>query len=423
MKEKVLVEKRKRNMKLYPIYEMLGTDFLFYYGIQVLFLTQIKGITDANIVLASSLYAFFGIILQPPLSLFVKKVGKYKALIVGDVINALCMLMILLCQNFTFYIIEEFFNAIAFGLKGITQTSILEDAIPETDGKGRIFSHIHSKGYSRYCYISAFSMIVSGVLYDINPYIPVLISFMFCAIAAILSRNFHEINEEKNDQTLSNQIIEVGKGFKFIFSSKRLRSLLLCIGFLWGLNCLFGTYRITILKELDFSATAIGFVTAAFYIITGRASRKSNYINDKLKNKTLSLLMFAVTTVFIVIGILLLSKLQNAIKILIILLLYFVVAGEKGVTQVIKSRYLGNFTNEKILPVVYSSSTIAHNLLRMIVGFIGSLVLSNFDIRYTMLITGVLFTIVAFSIYQYMQSRLGLKPEEYDKKDIEFSID
>lgn len=37
-----------------------------------------------------------------------------------------------------------------------------------------------------------------------------------------------------------------------------------------------------------------------------------------------------------------------------------------------------------------------------------------------MLITGVIFTIIAYAIYQYMQTRLGLKPEEYDEKDIKF---
>ena len=422
MKEKVLAEKRKRNMKLYPIYEMLGMDFLFYYGIQILFLSQVKNISDAQIVLASSLYAFFGIFLQIPISIFVQKVGKHKALIIGNIINTLCMGIILLCPNFTFYIIEEFLNAIAFGIKNITESSILDSSIPETDNKGIIFSHIHAKGYSGYCYISAFSMVASGILYDINPYIPVVMAFMFCAITTIISWNFYEIDKVEKNKKLSEQIKELSKGFKFIFTSKRLKSLLLSIGLIWGLSCLFGTYRVTVLKELDCSATVIGIVTATYSIVTGTISKKANNVNDKLKNNTLSTLMFSITISFIVIGILLLSNIQNTIKVFIILLLYMVIAGSKGVSQVIQSRYLGNFADEKILPLIYSANTITCNLLRMLVGVVGSLILSNFDIKYTMLIAGTIFTIMVFALYQYMQTRLGLKPEEYDEKDIKFSM-
>lgn len=425
MKEKVLAEKRKKNMKLYPIYEMLGKDFLFYYGIQVLFLSQVKGISDANIVLASSLYAFFGIFLQVPISMFIKKVGKHRALIAGNIINTICMGIILVCPNFIIYIMEEFLNAIAFGIKHITETSVLEDSIPDSDKKGEIFTHIHSKGYSRYCYISAISMVLSGILYDTNPYIPVFIALMFCAITTVLSINFYEIDlaESKEEQTLSSNFKEVFEGFKFIFKSSRLKSLLLSVGFLWGIFCLFGTYRITILKELNFSATLIGIITASYYIVTGTMSRKANFFNKTLKNKTLSTLMFSSTISFILIGILLLSYSNNAIVLYIILMLYMVTATSKGISQVIKSRYLGNFANDNIVTLIYSANNIVENLSRMIIGFIGSLILSHFDIRYTMLIIGVLFTVVAFALYQYMQTRLGLKPEEYDKKDIEFSID
>lgn len=42
MEEKKLAKIRKSNMKLYPIYKMVGLDWIFYYGIRVLFLTRSK---------------------------------------------------------------------------------------------------------------------------------------------------------------------------------------------------------------------------------------------------------------------------------------------------------------------------------------------------------------------------------------------
>ena len=412
MEENIQTKKRKRNMKLYPIYEMLGIDFLFYYGIQVLFLSQVKGISDAQIVLAHSLYAFS--------AMFVAKVGKHKALIFGNIINVICMIIILICPNFIIYVIEEILNSVAFGIKAITEPSILENSIPKTKSKGKIFTKIHSKGYSRYCYISAFSMILSGVLYDINPYIPVLICLLFCAITVIISYNFYEIDNIEEKETFKEEANKLREGFKFIFASKRLKSLILVIGFIWGISCLFGTYKITILKELNCTATIIGIITAVYELVTGTISKKANYMNEKLKNKTLSSVMFSMTISFILIGIILFCNIAGNIKVSTIILLYFVIAGAHGICQVIQSRYLNNFADNKIVPLIHSANFIGRNLLRAIIGFLGALILSNFDIKYTMLITGVIFTIIAYAIYQYMQTRLGLKPEEYDEKDIKF---
>lgn len=64
MEEKRIAKIRKSNMKLFTVYQMIGLDFIFYYGIEVLFLSQVKGISDANIVLSSSIYAIFNIMMQ-----------------------------------------------------------------------------------------------------------------------------------------------------------------------------------------------------------------------------------------------------------------------------------------------------------------------------------------------------------------------
>jgi hypothetical protein len=41
---------RKVNMKLYPIYLAIGHNLLFVQGVKVLFLSQVKSISNADIV-------------------------------------------------------------------------------------------------------------------------------------------------------------------------------------------------------------------------------------------------------------------------------------------------------------------------------------------------------------------------------------
>ena len=43
------IQMRKRNMKLYPNYTKIACDYLFYYTIDFLFLTQIKYISASDV--------------------------------------------------------------------------------------------------------------------------------------------------------------------------------------------------------------------------------------------------------------------------------------------------------------------------------------------------------------------------------------
>ena len=60
------IQERKQNMRIYKIYRSLSLDLIFYYAIEVLFLTQVKNIEISNVVLSLSFYAIFMILWQIP---------------------------------------------------------------------------------------------------------------------------------------------------------------------------------------------------------------------------------------------------------------------------------------------------------------------------------------------------------------------
>ena len=53
---------RKTNMRIFPLYKKLGWDYLFFYTIDFLFLTQVKGISASDVVLKSTFYAFLALL-------------------------------------------------------------------------------------------------------------------------------------------------------------------------------------------------------------------------------------------------------------------------------------------------------------------------------------------------------------------------
>ncbi len=92
----------------------------------------------------------------------------------------------------------------------------------------------------------------------------------------------------------------------------------------------------------------------------------------------------------------------------------------KGISQILKRQYMNNFIDDETLAKVYTTESIVSNLMRMLVGIVGTVILNHFDIKISMIIGGIIFLVFTFILYVYMLTRLGLKPEEYDKADITF---
>ena len=90
---------RKVNMRIFPTYKKLAWDYLFYYVVEFLFLTQVKGISGADVVLKSTFYAFFSIIMQIPANIMVEFLGRKNSIILGNVLNCFYMLIIMLSRN------------------------------------------------------------------------------------------------------------------------------------------------------------------------------------------------------------------------------------------------------------------------------------------------------------------------------------
>ena len=92
---------RKYNMRLYAIYTTVGFDLLFYYGIKVLYLSQVKHISDANIVFLSTIYALASIVSVVIATIVNNRTSNRKTLIVGDTFNVISVLMLIIGTDFS----------------------------------------------------------------------------------------------------------------------------------------------------------------------------------------------------------------------------------------------------------------------------------------------------------------------------------
>ena len=411
---------RKHNLKLYPRYLMLGFDLLFYYGIRVMFLTEIKGITSSQILLSSTVYAFSMIIMQVPATLLTSKLGYKNTAITGNILNIIWALILITFKSFAGLALSQVISGTAFALKYVSESNLLSSSIPQapTYQRNEIFSRLDKKGFSRYCIFSAISTIISGFLYNINPYIPIFLSLICIIASTAISFNFNDIREEESKQSFKDYIKDLKKGYKFITKSKRLRALLVMTGAVWGIIGLLDSYQLTLLQDIGATSVQIGIIFAMFELTRGLFSNTAIDFNKKFKNKSLTNILLTFAIGFILAGIIAFSHIPFYTKLITIVAILLVMGGANAIDQILAKKYVNNFTSSKILPAIYSAKSICDNLLRTVITLLGALVLGIYNIDIATVAMGIFILILTLGLTVYSKGKLGLKPEEYTQKDI-----
>ena len=413
---------RKHNMKLFPICKSLGWDYIFFYTTNFLFLTQVKNISPADVVLIESFYALFGIIMQVPGAFIIEYIGRKKSIVFANILNCMYILMIIFSNNLFNLIIAEILSSLAFGIKDSAVPAILNESIPPSRYKSKIFSRISAKGASGYYILNSISKIIAGFFYDINPYIPITLSLTITIIVTLLSVGFIEPQKNTKIKEIKefNQIKELKDSLKFTLKSERLKSLILFDSVVVGIISVLATYEISLLEELNISAKYLCTIFAILGIVSGILAKKQEKFHNKYKNKSLSILIGVIGLTIIAAGISGLISRQYRIFIAVIIIAYIIKYAYDSIYQQLIEKYLRNFANEKIDTKIFVIKNFLGSIQSAFIGIIASFLLDRMNTAYCMMILGIstlLFTIV---MNKYMKTRVGLKPEEYSKEEIKY---
>lgn len=414
------------NMKIFPIYKAISWDALFYYAIEFLFLTGIKGLSAAQVLFVDAFYPIFKFILEIPSNIIVSKLGKRKSIILGNLFIVFDLILLILASNIYMIILAWFFSAFGYALKGLTESNLLYDSIPKTKKRGEIFSKIDGKASSIFYYFDAISGVTTGFLFVVNGYLPMILSLFICIISLLLSFNFKEVENstcEENDLeniSIKNILLDLKTASKFIVKSNRLRSLIIFNGVFCAILAMYSTLRSSILTDIGLPAQYFGLIYAVLQLISGFSSANQDKFHNRYKNKTLSVFATRTTISFIVIGLSTMIGLNFGLTLEIILLMLALQYAIKGPYYTLIKRYLNNFTTSKLRTKISLASELLYSILRAILCFVCSALLEITNTSYVYIILGCIFTVFFIFLLDYMKSTVGLKPEEYNKEDINF---
>ena len=423
-KEKEQINARKKNMRIYSVHRMLTFDLLFYYAIKFLFLTQVKGFTASDIVVVSAFLGLFKVLFQIPITVVIDKIGNRRSLIIADLFQATSVTVIMLSNSLPVLIIGNLFGAIAVAMKDVAEPGLLNSSIPDVKEKSQIYSKIDGKSVGNFYYISAFSAIVSGFLFDINGYIPMTICVIILLISALLATGFTELTPVQKQEDIKKYyktyFRDLKLAFSFIFNSSRLKALMLFSGVMYGIIMVMNTYEMGLLDEMGLSASITGIIYAIMQIVAGISSKHHEKIHQKYKNKTLSIVGVSYTLACLMAGIIAVTGLPYWLIIGITVATYAVRYLSTGFYYVLIKKYITNFTNGEVANKVYSAHSFVIGLGNLIICAFGAVISSNFSVKHSMIIFGIVFFTFMILILNYMRTRVGLDPSAYRKKDINY---
>ncbi len=416
--EKELQRKKENNIKLYSIYKMLSWDLLFYYAIIYLFLTIEKGCSPAQALQFDAFYILFKFITQIPCTLLIQKIGKRKSLVIANLVLVIHILIIMFATNFEMLLLSQVLGAFAYVIKGTCETDMLYDSLEHGEKRGVTFAKIDGKATSKYYYIDAISAILSGFLFVVNHYIPMILCFCVLVIALFLSTKFEEIHTGKRKMQIKEEIKNIKYGFKNAFKSKRLKSLLIFNAIFIGVIKILQNIRNTILLEIGVPEQYFGIIIATFGIILGITAKNQGRIHKKYRNKTLTVISLPFVISFIMVGAILLCNFSKSVTITLVLIFFVIQHAVRGPYNVLIKQYMNNFTNSEKRIKIATVNNLIENVIASILVFGASYMVDALPIAYTTIIIGCISTVCFILLLDYMRGTVGLKPEEYSKKEI-----
>lgn len=268
--------------KMYPLYDGLSKDLLFYIAIDTLFLTVAKGFSAFQISFLGVVPTLICICMQPLLLKIVRKLGNVNSSRTGTFMLLLSSLIITFGNSFWLIAIGQLIYDIAFVLKNMESISLRNNL--KYQNKQEKYMAIRGRSNTIYATVTFLIAIVAGPLFNISPYLPMYLCIFFCVITCVLSFTFYEVD----DTTIAEEDTERKKAkmSKILVLGLLSNTIFLGIVIIGQQDSkLFIQYRLTDWYGLSLTATYLGWIVASSRVVRIVLNMLFNKYYPKLKNK------------------------------------------------------------------------------------------------------------------------------------------
>ena len=313
------------------------------------------------------------------------------------------------------YAIQTGNNPNGFTLKNISESSILYSSLRKLN-KAPDFSKIEGKANSKYYYYDAFASFISGFLFVFNNYLPMILCCINLLISLIISLYFSNVDkkEEQEKFTIKDMISET----KNILQSNRLKALYLFSFIFTGIVSVSTTLYKAILIDIGIKDEYTTIIVCIVSIFIGVGAKSLFSIEKITRNKTLKFLSIGFILALFIVGILGVTSTLNLFNLSTLLVCLSLMGLVQGAYRVALKKYILSFTTHKIRNRITSAYYIFENIGSALLSFLLGILLNYTSNSIACIIFASVSFIAIILVLYYMRGRIGLRPEQYDPKDI-----
>lgn len=312
-----MIERVEKSNKIYPIYYGLSSDLVFWIAINTLFLSTVKNLSAFQINSLTTISTILAIVLYFFASKIINKIGNITSVRLANLLLLLSSLLLTFSKSYFLLLLGQILYEFAFVFKAIDSVILIKNL--KYLKKEEKYLEIKNKGTTIYSLITMIISLISGFLFNINPYLPMFVCVFICTINLILSMFIVEadIKEEPNTKTS----VKISKLVVYI---------ILIYGLLYGIIVigqnnakLFMQYRLNEVINIEKTAIILSFIVFASRLVRLISNLTFMKIYNVLKNKIIILMEFLllVSYVLFVIG----NFIRNGIIAALIMAIGFII--------------------------------------------------------------------------------------------------
>jgi MFS family permease len=387
-----------KNVKTYYLYSTFA-ELLILGPILVLFLVA-KGLSFTEIMVLQSISAIAVVLFEVPTGAVADKIGRKESLLLGSLLWAVSLGIYVVGNSFPMFIFAEVIFSLGATFKSGADNALIYDSL-KVMGREKEFQSIEGKARSYALYAQAIGSIIAGFVYEVNVNLPFLISVLFMVVTIIISLRFKEPPiEGKVGKYGINYIDQIKESGKFILSHEKIKAIIIftMMFFIFYRTAFF--YYQPYMEAVNIPVRYFGIIFFIFNITAAFASKRSHWIMEKTKPKTLTFMALLMIISFVLLGFV-------KMWVGVFAILFQQIA--RGIYRPVTTKYLNKHIPSDKRATVLSFQSLACNMSVAIAFPLMGILKDNENIFTAHLVLGIAMIILTVFTIKYMNTRLALR--------------
>ena len=377
-----------RNIKMSPSLIALTWDVIFIWTISTLYLTTVKGFSNAQAVALDSILMLAGCLMVVPVNKLMQNVKPIIATRIGLFGYGAFLLLNIFGTTFPIFIFAQLFLAFGYAVMGVKTNLVLTESLSVIK-RDKDYQRIYGKGISLLYIIEFFGAIGITYVFNWKAEAAYIVSLCVVGIAMLLTFLFKDpakfMDKNANIAAKEEVVLEHKKPDSFgkILKSGFFVSLLLYGFFFRGVVSITGSSFKIYLNELVATnmipITLYGYVYAISRLINSIVSKYQFKFNLKWGVRTLLIINSLVVLGFVGTGLLYMLYPGSYVAMIGIILLCYVLCCLRMPNHIFLNNYLQVCTSTKNIERAYSIRVMVEYLGYAVISFVYSFLLGAFN--------------------------------------------